>query len=109
MAKNTVADIEVKGKKVLMRVDFNVPLEGEKITERMSHNPLRELCGSVSALPFLRAVGGDFRRFSRDAQAFEQKVAKEAELVFGRTWRCGCTPRSRPGKTSRWSARSKKP
>jgi phosphoglycerate kinase len=33
MAKKTVADIDVKGKKVLMRVDFNVPLEGETITD----------------------------------------------------------------------------
>ncbi len=33
MAKKTVADIDVKGKKVLMRVDFNVPLDGGKITD----------------------------------------------------------------------------
>ncbi len=33
MAKKTVADIDVKGKRVLMRADFNVPLEGEKITD----------------------------------------------------------------------------
>ena len=33
MAKKTVADIDVKGKKVLMRADFNVPLEGERITD----------------------------------------------------------------------------
>src|SRR6476660_8489951 len=33
MPKKTVADIDVKGKKVLMRVDFNVPVEGEKITD----------------------------------------------------------------------------
>src|SRR5215212_5966378 len=33
MAKKTVADVDVKGKKVLMRVDFNVPLEGETITD----------------------------------------------------------------------------
>jgi 3-phosphoglycerate kinase len=30
MAKKTVADVDVKGKRVLMRVDFNVPLEGDK-------------------------------------------------------------------------------
>jgi len=29
MAKKTVADIDVKGKKVLMRCDFNVPLDDE--------------------------------------------------------------------------------
>jgi phosphoglycerate kinase len=33
MAKKTAADVDVKGKKVLMRVDFNVPLEGSKITD----------------------------------------------------------------------------
>ena len=31
--KKTVADVDVKGKRVLMRVDFNVPLEGDTITD----------------------------------------------------------------------------
>ena len=33
MSRKTVADVEVKGKRVLMRVDFNVPLEGSTITD----------------------------------------------------------------------------
>ena len=33
MAKKTVADVDVKGKRVLMRVDFNVPLYGSRITD----------------------------------------------------------------------------
>ncbi|MGD0463048.1 MAG: phosphoglycerate kinase [Tepidisphaeraceae bacterium] len=33
MAKKSVADVDVRGKKVLMRVDFNVPIEGGKITD----------------------------------------------------------------------------
>lgn len=33
MAKLTLNDVDVKGKKVLMRVDFNVPIENGKITD----------------------------------------------------------------------------
>ena len=33
MAKRTVRDLDVKGKKVLVRVDFNVPHKGDVITD----------------------------------------------------------------------------
>ena len=33
MHKMTVRDIELRGKRVLVRVDFNVPLDGETITD----------------------------------------------------------------------------
>ena len=33
MAKKTVRDLDVKGKKVLVRVDFNVPHKGDVITD----------------------------------------------------------------------------
>jgi phosphoglycerate kinase len=33
MSKKTVGDVDVRGKRVLMRVDFNVPLDGGRITD----------------------------------------------------------------------------
>jgi phosphoglycerate kinase len=33
MNKKTVRDIDLKGKRVLMRVDFNVPMDGDKVTD----------------------------------------------------------------------------
>jgi 3-phosphoglycerate kinase len=33
MRKKTVRDIEVTGRRVFVRVDFNVPLESERITD----------------------------------------------------------------------------
>ncbi|MCC7145273.1 MAG: phosphoglycerate kinase [Phycisphaeraceae bacterium] len=47
MAKKTIADVNVQGKTVLMRVDFNVPLKGSNITDD------RRI---VMALPSLKSV-----------------------------------------------------
>ncbi len=36
MAKKNIKDLELQGKKVLMRVDFNVPMKDGKITDENS-------------------------------------------------------------------------
>src|SRR3989338_2588087 len=33
MNKKTIEDIDVRGKRVIARVDYNVPIEGDKITD----------------------------------------------------------------------------
>ncbi|MEX2215122.1 MAG: phosphoglycerate kinase [Phycisphaeraceae bacterium] len=52
MAKKTIADIDVKGKRVFMRVDFNVPLEGGKITDD------RRIVAALESIKSVLARGG---------------------------------------------------
>ena len=33
MTKKTVRDVDLAGKRVLVRVDFNVPLDGDTVTD----------------------------------------------------------------------------
>jgi len=49
--KKTVRDIDVKGKRVLVRCDFNVPLDGSKITDD------RRITGALPTIEFLVAEG----------------------------------------------------
>jgi 3-phosphoglycerate kinase len=71
MAKKTVADINVKGKNVLMRVDFNVPLdENRNITSDTR---------IVAALPTIKTIldkGGSVILMSHLGRPDGEKVAK---------------------------------
>ena len=51
MNKKTVKDIDVKGKKVLMRCDFNVPMDGERITDE------NRIVGALPTIQYLLKNG----------------------------------------------------
>ena len=51
MAKKTIEDIQVTGKKVLVRCDFNVPLDGDRITDE------NRIIGALPTIKYLRDNG----------------------------------------------------
>lgn len=61
MAKQTIADVDVSGKRVLMRVDFNVPLEGQEITDdrriRMALPSIRSVIDRGGSLVLMSHLG----------------------------------------------------
>ena len=69
MSKKTVKDIDVKGKKVLMRVDFNVPMKDGKITDE------NRIVQAIPTIQYVIENGGKAIIFSHLG-----KVASEEDL-----------------------------
>ncbi len=61
MAKKTIADVDVQAKRVLMRVDFNVPLQGGRITDdrriRMAMDSIRSVLDRGGSLVLMSHLG----------------------------------------------------
>src|ERR1700733_11823306 len=92
MAKKTVADVDVKGKKVLMRVDFNVPLKGSKITDNRriaqalpTIKNVLDRGGRLVLMSHLgRPKGGPEAKFSLEPVAHELSKLLGKSVVFAK-------------------------
>lgn len=77
MAKKIVTDLDLKGKKVLMRVDFNVPMKDGKITDD------NRIVASLPTIKYVLEHGGRVIAFShlgkvKDASDLESKSLRPA-------------------------------
>ncbi|OCL25407.1 phosphoglycerate kinase [Orenia metallireducens] len=80
MAKKIVTDIDVKGKKVLMRVDFNVPMKDGKITND------NRIVAAVPTIKYVLENGGRVIAFSHlgRVKTEEDKAGKSLAPVAKR-------------------------
>jgi phosphoglycerate kinase len=80
MAKKTIRDIELKGKKVLIRVDFNVPMKDGKITND------NRIVGALDTIKYAVEQGGKVVLFSHLGRIKEEadKASKTLAPVANR-------------------------
>lgn len=84
MAKKTIADVDVAGKKVLMRVDFNVPLDGTTVTDdgriRMALPSIKSVIDRGGRLILMSHLGDPEKKPFKKVSA-APAAAKLAELL----------------------------
>ena len=80
MAKKMLTDIQVSGKKVLMRVDFNVPMKDGKITND------NRIAAAVPSIKHVLEQGGKVIAFSHlgRVKTEEDKAGKSLAPVAAR-------------------------
>lgn len=80
MAKKNVKDIELKGKKVLIRVDFNVPMKNGKITDD------NRIVAALPTIKYILEQGGRVVAFSHlgKVKTEEDKLTKTLKPVAER-------------------------
>ncbi|GEM_PF-62923 len=86
MAKKTIADVDVAGKRVLMRVDFNVPLDDQRnITDdlrvRMAVDSIKSVTDRGGRLILVSHLGRPKGEGVEPKYSLEPTVAKLAELL----------------------------
>ena len=95
MAKNSVRDLAVRGKRVLIRADFNVPLDGaQKITDdrRITQflPTLRHIVDGGGRAILMSHLGRPSGKPDEDAKLSLRPVAARIEKLMGRP--CQFTP-----------------
>lgn len=84
MAKKTIADVDVAGKKVLMRVDFNVPLDGTTVSDdgriRMALPSIKSVIDRGGRLILMSHLGDPEKKPFKKVSA-APAAAKLAELL----------------------------
>jgi phosphoglycerate kinase len=85
MAKKTIADVDVAGKKVLMRVDFNVPLDGSTVTDdgrvRMALPSIKSVIDRGGRLILMSHLGRPKKGEDNSRYSLKPAADKLAELI----------------------------